>query len=125
MEAGAAAGVAAGVDAGADHHFGTGRDGIRQLEGLRHDLVDRDGHEGQLQVPRLDPGDVENLVDEVEQVASRTQNVVHGIGLLTGKVVHLQQLREPQNGVERGAQFVAHARQEVALGSAGLLCILA
>ena len=38
-----------------------------------------------------------------------------------GDVVHLQELGEPEDGIERCAQLVAHPGQEVALGLAGLL----
>ncbi len=58
-------------------------------------------------------------------MAAGPQDVVHGVGLLPGDVVHLQQLGEPEDRVQRGAQLVAHARQEVALGLAGLLRRLA
>ena len=111
----------AGVDERADDHLGPRRDGVGELERFGHDLRHRHRRQGQLEVPRLDAGDVEDLVDEVEKVATGPQDVVHRVGLVSGDVVHLEELREPEDGVERRAELVAHARQEVALGLAGLL----
>ncbi|MNT13405.1 hypothetical protein D3C72_1483740 [compost metagenome] len=51
---------------------------------------------------------------------SGTQDVTD-LRLLPGERVHVQQLRKAQDRVERGTQFVAHARQEFAFGPAGAL----
>ncbi|MEZ5263509.1 MAG: hypothetical protein R2755_17480 [Acidimicrobiales bacterium] len=64
---------------------------------------------------RLDPGDVEDLVDQVEQVAAGPDDVLGGLLLVGGERLELQQLPEAQDGVERGAQLVAHPPEEVAL----------
>ncbi len=40
--------------------------------------------------------------------------------LLDRERFHLQQLREPEDGVERRAQFMAESRDEFALGRVGL-----
>ena len=48
-------------------------------------------------------------------------DVADGLAVMVGQVVHLEELGEAQHAVERGAQLVAHAGQEVALGLAGLL----
>ena len=83
------------------------------------------GHHGELEVSTLDPGDVEHLVDQVEEVAARPQDVVDAVGLEDREIVQLQQLREAQDRVQWGAQLVAHAGEEVALGLAGFLGRLA
>ena len=44
------------------------------------------------------------------------QDVVDAPGLLLGEVVELEQLPEAEDRVERSAQLVAHAGQELALG---------
>ena len=43
----------------------------------------------------------------------------------SSRSLDLEQLGEPEHGVERRAQLVAHPRQELALGPVGLLCGLA
>jgi hypothetical protein len=47
--------------------------------------------------------------------------VVEVVAPLIGELVHLQELREAQDRVERGAQLVAHARQVLAFCLVGLL----
>ena len=70
----------------------------------------------------LDPCDVEHLVDEPEQVPARPQDVRDRFFLRWRQLVHLEQLGEPENGVERGTELVAHPREELALGLTRLLC---
>jgi hypothetical protein len=72
----------------------------------------------------LDPGDVQHLVDQPEQVAAAVEHVGDALGLLVGQVLQLQQLPEPEDGVERGAQLVAHLGEELALGPVGPLGVL-
>jgi hypothetical protein len=48
-------------------------------------------------------------------VTPRLQDVADGFGLLQGHLVELQQLPEADDRVERGAQLVAHPRQELVL----------
>jgi hypothetical protein len=45
--------------------------------------------------------------------------VVDALGLLLGEVVELEQLAEPEDGVERGAQLVALAGEKLALCPVG------
>ena len=47
--------------------------------------------------------------------------MVDAVGRAGGQRLQLQQLAEAQDRVERRAQLVAHARQEVALGAVGPL----
>src|SRR5438132_801203 len=64
-------------------------------------------------------GEVEDLVDQAEEVPPGLQDVLDALGLIIVEPVHLQELPEPQHGVERGPQLVAHAREELALGLVG------
>jgi hypothetical protein len=45
--------------------------------------------------------------------------VPDGFTLASSELVHLQELRKAQDGVQRCAQLVAHARKELALGEIG------
>ena len=84
------------------------------LEGLA------DGERGAFEVHAsgLDLGEVEDLAEEVQEVLPRAPDVAEVL-LLT--VVDLaehaveQHLREPDHGVERGAQLVRHAGEELGL----------
>src|SRR3954466_6972299 len=75
--------------------------------------------------PRLDPRDVEDLVDEVQQVAAPREDLRDALAIARIGDRQLQQLAEAEDGIERRAQLVAHAREEVALGPVGALGILA
>ena len=92
-----------------------------EVDRVAQHLADRHRLEQELEVARLDPGDVEDLVDQVQQMATGPHDVADGLAVMVGQVVHLEELGEAQHTVERGAQLVAHPRQEVALGLAGLL----
>ncbi len=70
---------------------------------------------------------IENAVDQLEQVAAGEVDplqVGDGRQLLFVFRLLLQQLAVEDDGVERRPQLVAHARQEVALGSRGRLGLL-
>jgi len=60
------------------------------------------------QLAPLDPGDVEDLVDQPEQMPSRLHDVVDTVALFCAELVKLQQLAEPQNGVQGSPQLMAH-----------------
>ena len=70
---------------------------------------------------RLDPGDVEHLVDQREEVLSGLDDVERRLALGVGRGLHVEQLREAEHSVERRAQLVAHAREELVLGPVCLL----
>ena len=70
----------------------------------------------------LHAGDVEHLVGELFEVPSGKHDVADLLLIRRRAVVrHLEQLREPEHGVERGPQLVTHRRDEVALGPARAL----
>ena len=70
----------------------------------------------------LDLGEVEDVVDQLQQVAAAVEDVV---GVLELPVVQVakglvaEDLGEADDGIERGAQLVAHAGEELALGAVG------
>ena len=66
---------------------------------------------------------VQHLVDQPEQVLAGAQHVVGVLDHLGRPAVglHLQQLREADDGVQRRAHLVAHAREELALRPVGQL----
>ena len=105
-------------------HACVGGHGRHQRQRLLQGARQRDRHDIQRQASGLDLGDVQHLVDQREQVLAGAQNVTD-IGLLRLGRVHVQQLRKAQDRVERGPQFVAHARQELAFGAAGAFGFLA
>ena len=65
---------------------------------------------------------IENVVDELQQVAGAGENVAEHVELVCGNgtqaaIVH--QLGKPDDAVQRGAQFMRDAGQEAALGLGG------
>jgi hypothetical protein len=75
----------------------------------------------------LDLREIEDVVDQGQQVLAGLGDVVDVVGLLGRqhpKPLRRQHARHPDDRVERGAQLVAHPRQELALGPAGRLGFL-
>ena len=71
--------------------------------------------------PGLDLGQVEDLVEQLEEVLAGAQDVAEVLLLaLVDLAEHAveQHLREPDHGVERGAQLVRHAGEELGLVAA-------
>ena len=63
--------------------------------------------------------EIKNVVDELQQMASAVENVVAVFQLPVvefAKSFVRENFREADDGVERRAQFVAHVREELALG---------
>jgi len=68
----------------------------------------------------LDAGEVEHVVDEAEEVCAGGVDDAEAFALpRRGGLVRGEDLRVADDGVERRAQFVAHAGDEVALGTRG------
>src|SRR5262249_48907857 len=92
-----------------------------RLDGLG-DVLDR-GHERErfevkLHSPRFDLGEVEDVVDQGEQVACRAQHPIERLEFVLAFEIAgvLQQpLGDANDGVERCAQLVAHAGEELRL----------
>jgi hypothetical protein len=74
------------------------------------------GFQIELHPPGLDLGEVEDVVDQREQVAARAEHAVEGLDVLPqGLRIFPQHLGDADDGVERGAQLVAHAGEELRL----------
>ena len=91
-----------------------------QVGGLLDDVDDLDVADLELQAGALHAGEVEDVVDQVEQ---HPAGAVHALGVLPLPLVEVglhQQLGEADDAVHRGADLVAHGRQELGLGAGGL-----
>ena len=69
-----------------------------------------------LHPPGLDLGEVEDVVDQGEQVAARAEHAVERLEVLLERLGILpQHLGDADDGIERGAQLVAHVGEELRL----------
>jgi hypothetical protein len=85
------------------------RDDLLEQFGDRHGLR-RDRH-----LAGLDAADVEDLVDQVEEMAASLEDVADARPLVVGQVVHLEQLGEAEDRGQRRPELVAHLREELRL----------
>ena len=72
----------------------------------------------ELKLAGLDLREIEHLVDEAEKVGTRTVNPAQRLRRLfraEARRIADHHLGQPDDGVERGAQLVAHARHELRL----------
>ena len=71
--------------------------------------------------PRLDAAHVEDVVDEPQQVVGAGADFLQ-VGATPGREFGVAQgdVVQPDDGVHRGADFVAHVGKEVGLGAADL-----
>src|SRR5208337_5671270 len=76
-------------------------------------------------LPRLDPGDVEQVNDQPQEQLAMLPDVAEILldfgGPLPKKGMFSKQLVEAEKRAERGPDLVADVREELALCSAGLL----
>ncbi len=73
----------------------------------------------QHELPRLDLGEVEDVVDDREQGLARIADGGEVLALLGAELALEDQFGHADDGVQRRADFVAHVGQESALGAAG------
>jgi hypothetical protein len=90
-------------------------DGTNQLERFVEDLPDVDRLERQRHPAGGDLLDVEDLIDEIQQVRPRLQDLQDRSALSLRERLHLEQLSEPEDRVQRRPKLVADAREEVTL----------
>ncbi len=69
----------------------------------------------------LDTGDVEDVLDHVQEPVPGSVNGPRHVALLRLQRGSSQQFRHPENGVQRRAQLVAHGREKTRLRLAGCL----
>src|SRR5690606_23277707 len=86
-----------------------------EVDRLAHHLVDGDRLEREAHAAGLDPGELQDLVDEPEQVPAGLEDMAYVGDLVGSRVAPLEDLREAEYRVEGRAQLVAHPREEVRL----------
>ena len=103
---------------------GFGGKGSDQVQRLLYHLVQRHRLERDRNLARFDPGDVQHLADQFEHVVPPLEDLIDALALVWSEGIHFQYLREPEDGVEGGPEFVAHARQKLAFGLVGAVGLL-
>ena len=96
--------------------------GVARAMQIRGERVDGLGGQGRL--ARLDAREIQDVVDELQEVLAALQDLVDSLPLPLGDrlpAVAPEELGEPEHGVERRPELVAHRRQELALGLAARL----
>ena len=87
--------------------------GVDYIGDRHHDVHQQAG-------PGLNLRQIEDRVDQVQQMPPRRQDIVGIIrdrrATLVLRHLFLDQLREPNDGMQRRAEFMAHIRQELGLG---------
>jgi hypothetical protein len=122
----------------ADHqrgHVGGDRDGDleplalrarrQQLDDAFDQPVQFEGLADELEPSCLDPGEVEDLVDQADQRRPRTADRLDIAGVLRVEPGLAQEIGHAENAAERRADLVAHRRQEARLRLARRLGALA
>ena len=64
------------------------------------------------ELARFELGQVEDVVDELEERRAAVTNRANVLRLLGGEALRLEQLSEAENGIHRSANFVAHVGQK-------------
>ena len=82
-------------------------------------LADLDGLLREREPPGLDARDVEDLVDQLQQVPAALEDLLHALAVGSAVGLHLEELPEAEDRVERRPQLVAHAREELTLRLVG------
>ncbi len=94
----------------ADHNIAARCHGRQQVQRLLNGRADHHGFGRNRQASGFDARDLQNFVDQPEQMLPGLENLPDGLALIAIEGSHLQQLGEAQDGIQRGAQLVAHAR---------------
>ena len=74
------------------------------------------------QLAGLHFGEVQNVVDDAQQVLARVLNLAQKVTLGAGQLRLQHQVREADDGIHGGADFVAHIGQKVGLDARCVLC---
>jgi hypothetical protein len=98
------------------------------MRGLAHHLAETNLRPLELALARLDLGEIENIVDELEQMAPAVVDVANVGAVARGRDGAVDpahdEIRKPHDGVERRSEIVAHRRQEFALRAVGVFRLL-
>ena len=73
----------------------------------------------------FDAREVKQIVEQAQQGLSGARDLLDVLACTRWQVVEQAQLRQSQDAVERGAQFMAHVGQKGRLGPVGVFCRLA
>jgi len=96
-----------------------------QLHAFADQILCRDLLAIELELAGFRLGEIENVVDQCQEMAACAMDVmgIVAIAAIAQGAEHFptQHFREADNGVERGAQLVAHQSEKIALGVAGLM----
>ena len=97
---------------------------LHQPHAFLDDLGQVDRLEMQVELAGFRLGKIQYVVDQRQQMLSRAMNI-HGIVAIArhagAEYLRADHFGKSQNGVQRRAQFMAHQRQEAALGVVGFL----
>ena len=75
----------------------------------------------QLQLAGFDPGEIQDVVDDPEEVSACGADFFDLALLISSQIVALQQVRQSQYRIHGGTDLVAHIGEEVTLSPVGLL----
>jgi hypothetical protein len=81
--------------------------------------IAREVHLFELELAGLDLGQVQDVVDDLQQVVGGHVDALQAVALARVLEVALDQVGQADDGVHRGADLVAHVGQEGALGAGG------
>ena len=94
-----------------------GNTAIQQVDDTVEEFAEEKRTRLQDQLARPDLRQVQYVVDDAQQVLSRADQFVEPIELRRSGLGATQEVREADDGVHRGAYFVAHALARGALGT--------
>ncbi len=91
---------------------------------LVQDFMEVEADLFEVDVPGFDFGEVQNVVDQIEEVRAGPPQDTEMLLLLGQEGAFREEVRHADDGVHRGSDFVAHGREELAFGPAGRFCLL-
>ena len=100
--------------------LGIGFFGADAGNGFEHGLQ-LEGDDLDVQAPGLDLGEVQDVVEYAQEVLTALADFVEVVALACVGLVFQRQVRQADDGVHGGADFVAHIGQEFGLAARGLL----
>ena len=94
-------------------------DFAQRIHGEADLLLEIEGVRFQDELGRLEFRVVDDVAEQGQEMLAGLENLVQIAGLRARRRLRLQKMRQADHGVERRTQFVAHVRQEGALGDVG------
>ena len=93
--------------------------GGHQLDRIAHNFAHVEGGFLKVEAAGVQAGEIQDVVDKLEQVLAGIEDDADIVALGFGQRHVLQQAGDADDAVHRGADLVAHHRQEFAAGAAG------